>query len=186
MGSSPCGISRPRHLEAAAGQARSSFGQVLFREERRRSSAPSHCRTAALGQADRADFVLAKSGSGRAMAGWCGWADGYFTRHFCASIKSRSTEGYRDRAWPLESTSSRSRQCEREETRSTTSAPWQQISTSNSSNIVSITRIQTISGGAGDSAVWPPELRFDKKNPLSVPRKDRRRQHPRSKQHCRV
>ena len=77
-GLSPCEISRPRHLEAAAGQARSSFGQVLFREERRRSSAPSHCRTAVLGQADGC-FSGIRSGANGGGA-WCGWADGY-TRH---------------------------------------------------------------------------------------------------------
>jgi len=128
------------------------------------------------GRPRRFRFNEIRFGANDGAAGAAG-ANGYFTRHFCASTKSRSTEGYRDRAWPLESSSSRSRQCEREETRSTPSARWQQISTSNSSNMVSTTRIQTISGGAGDSAVWPPELRFDKKPSIGSP-KDRRRQHP--------
>src|SRR5450759_5206761 len=34
----------------------------------------------------------------------------------------------------------------------------------------STTRMQTISGGEGDSVAWPPDLRFDIKNPPSVSR----------------
>src|SRR5260370_39507220 len=57
-----------------------------------------------------------------------------------------------------------------EEARSTPSVRWYQISTSNSSMMASTTRIQTISGGEDDSAAWPPDLRFDIKNPPPVSR----------------
>jgi hypothetical protein len=42
---------------------------------------------------------------------------------------------------------------------------WQQISTSISSMIASITRTQTVSGGEVDPAPWPPDLRLDIKKP---------------------
>src|ERR1019366_4005169 len=57
-----------------------------------------------------------------------------------------------------------------EKTRSTPSVRWHQISTSISSMMASTTRIQTISGGEGDSAAWSPDLRFDIKNPPPVSR----------------
>jgi hypothetical protein len=66
--------------------------------------------------------------------------------------------------------SARNQSMEVEKTRSTPSVRWQQISTSNSSMMASTTRTQTITGGEGDSAVWPPDLRFDIKNPPPVSR----------------
>ena len=49
--------------------------------------------------------------------------------------------------------------------RSTPSVRWQQISTSNSSNVLSTTRTQTITGGEGDPAARPSDLHLDIQKP---------------------
>jgi len=69
------------------------------------------------GRRRRFRFSGIRFGADDGGAGAAGLMDIYSALR--ASTKSRSTEGYWDRAWPwdcIESTSSRSRQCEREET----------------------------------------------------------------------
>jgi hypothetical protein len=91
-----CGISRPRHLEAAAGQAGPSFGQVPFRERSRWSSAPSDCRAAALGQADgRRPCPVGRAVGWREATGWRS-TPGYSEQQF-SDFSEAGRRAYRPR-----------------------------------------------------------------------------------------